>query len=264
MTEKDLVSKLNKLQATKPDQAWMASNRELFLSQISNSGADKLSAWKLFVINFKSFSQASSQPVFALGIFLVVLVSSTVFSHKLFSQAKPNDSLYIARIISEKVKLNTVFNSEARDKMEAQFAADHAKDISAVLADPNFNKEENQDQIAKLNDSFNKEIDTVKSKMNNLAARKAQDKAETATEDKQPAAEQAEESVSIASGEIADQGIQIAAKSLAATSTAAATSTKAEAASSSDQIIDDAKKSFDKKQYEDVINKLKEVDEIIK
>jgi hypothetical protein len=177
MNEKDLIAKLNNAKNLSPDKEWLTSNRALFLTQIANSGADKLSVWQVFYINFKSFAKASSQPVFASFVFLLVLVASSIFGHKLFSEAKPNDTLYVARVISEKAKLNTVLDANARDKMAVKFATRHAEDISELLANPEFNTEENKDRIEKLNEDFNKEIETVKSRIAKLEINQ-----ETATE----------------------------------------------------------------------------------
>ena len=172
MTEKDLINKLNNARNVSPDAKWLASNRELFLTQIANSGANKLTVWQIFSINLKSFAKVSSQPVFASFVFLLVLVASSVFGHQLFSQAKPNDTFYIARVISEKVKLNTVLDTESRNKMAVRFATDHARDISQILSNPEFNNDENKDEVEKLNEDFGKEIETVKNKMATIASNK--------------------------------------------------------------------------------------------
>jgi hypothetical protein len=266
MQQKDLISKLNNLKNIKPDSAWMESNRELFLAQISNSGANKLSTWKVFLINFQSASKAISQPAFALGAFMLLLVASSIFGHKLFSQAKPNDSLYIARIISEKAKLNTVFDSQERDRMTVKFAANHAKDITTVLSDPNFNNEANQDQVAILNDNFNKEMDTVKNKMVSFAAAKASHKSET---EKQEELKLSDEAVSIAADNKTDKGIQISKNNdepivpvLSATATLKTNTTTEQASSTpvaEENIVDETKELFDKKEYNNVTEKLNEV-----
>ncbi|MFZ4631756.1 MAG: hypothetical protein ACOYL8_00945 [Patescibacteria group bacterium] len=236
MTDKDLIAKLNSLKNINPDSNWMTSNRDLLLSQISNSGARDLSAWQSFVINLSSFAKAASQPVYALGVFVFVLVTGSLFSHQVFGGAKPNDSLYIARIISEKAKLNTMFNSDERNKLAVQFATDHAKDISNVLADPKFNTEENKDQVAKLNESFDKEIDTVKSKISYLIP-----SAKVTVPEEVKAT--GTDIVSIAGNEKATSGVQVLENKSA---------------------IDEAKVLFDKKDYTKASDKLKEVDELIK
>lgn len=276
MTNKDLIVKLNNLKTVNPEAEWLTSNRDLFLTQISNSGAEKLSAWEGFVINFRSFAKASSQPVFALGVFLLLLVSSSIFGHKLFSQAKPNDSLYIARVISEKVKLNTVIDTNTRDKMAVQFATNHAKDISAVLADPEFNTEDNQDQVAKLSESFNKEIETVKTKMEKIAAAKpVKEATEVEADIANEISTSSDDKVAIAAGaEVDDKGIQVSAiiseTSVASTSATSSVELELETeeeATSTEPIIptvpDQVKEMFEKKEYNNVIDKLNEVEELI-
>ena len=278
MTNKDLIAKLNNLRTVNPEATWLTSNRDLFLTQISNSGAEKLSAWEGFVINFRSFAKASSQPAFALGVFFLLLVSSSIFSHKLFSSAKPNDSLYIARVVSEKAKLNTVMDTNTRDKMAVKFATSHAKDISAVLADPEFNTENNQEQVAKLSESFNREIETVKTRMEKIAAAKpVQEIPAVITE----VATSSDDEVVIATGSgVDDKGIQVSATpatpatpAIPGTSTTstipAEPATPAVPATSTEAVItpnvpDQVKEMFEKKEYNNVIDKLNEVEELIK
>ena len=301
MTEKNLIKKLNNCKNVNPDAEWLNSNRELFLAQISNSGANKLSAWEIFYINLKSIAKAASQPVFALGVFFIVLVVSSIFTHRIFSHAKPNDSLYIARIISEKAKLNTVLDPGERDKLAVKFATGHARDISTVLANPEFNTEANSQKVEKLNESFTKEIETAKNKIvkiNERAAAQAQNQNQTGQASSTPTEEDV---ISIAIDEdyIESNGIEITGTETTevevdlATSTVKKEDTKenikdtekeetTDLASStdevaklitestetpkkpSDQIIEEAIKLFENKDYENVINKLNEINDSIK
>ncbi len=275
MTDKALISKLNSLKNVNPDANWLKSNRELLLTQISNSGATEISPRSAFIINLQSFFKTASQPAFALAVFILILVSGSLFSHQLFNKTKPNDSLYIARIISEKARLNTIFSQTERDRLAVQFAADHAQDITTVLADPQFNNNDNQEAVAKLSESFKKEINTVKTKMNRLAV------APTETE---------EEIVSMANTLKDEDGLEIyqkpdirqndpnsdleeeinnekvvlpdgpAEETIAEEEAEETIETKTD----SDKILEEAEELFEQKDYDNVLNKLKEVDEIIK
>lgn len=268
MTNKDLALKLNNLKNVNPDKSWLDSNRELLCAQIENSGGEELSTWKVFIINVQSFAKAASQPAFALGMF-VVLIGAGLFSQQALSHTKPSDSLYIARIISEKLKLNTTFDSAQRNKLAVRFAADHARDITAVLADPEFNTEANRDQVAKLTTNFKEEVDTVKNHISRLPV-----------ESKTQVAAVAEDIV-IADQSKDNKGIQVsggagsepsAPAPLALTAeepvaTPAATSSEVSVApevSPADKALDEATKLFDQKNYSEASDKLKEVDEIIK
>jgi hypothetical protein len=99
-------------------------------------------------INLGSAFKTAVQPAYALAAFVFVLLLGTVVSAEFFAGSKPNDSLYLARIISEQVKLTTTFNTVDRDRLASQFAVGHAQDITDVLADPQFNNEDNKDRVA--------------------------------------------------------------------------------------------------------------------
>jgi hypothetical protein len=284
MSEKDLIAKLNNLKNISPDKTWLDNNRELLLSQISNSGAKELSAWENLFINLSSFTKAAAQPVYAFGIFVFALVATGIYSHQLFTSAKPNDTLYIARVISEKAKLSTIINPESRDKLAMQFANERAQEISAVLADPSFNNDQNKDDIAKLNISFNEEIETIKTKIKNLAPVKNNQEAKVAENNSLN-----NDSVLIAENNKDNKGVQLfenpdnkiivnsnlhvesssPLKNLNGTQTLEikATSTPNEEKLNpdlNDAIINEAQKLFESKDYTKASNKLKEVKEILK
>lgn len=169
MTTQELLSQLKRLEKISPDEAWLKGNRDLLLTQISNSGAEKLPAWKMVLINLSSLSRVSVRPASSFAIFALLLVTGAIFSQRLVAQAQPNESLYIARIISEQVRLNTTFNAVSRDKMALEFSANHAQDISRVLDNPDFNTEENREKVEKLNNSFKAEVENVKRGLNRLS-----------------------------------------------------------------------------------------------
>lgn len=272
MTNKEFIAKLSNLQKTAPDAAWLKSNRELLLTQVSNSGADNLSVWKTLLINLSSLAKASVQPAYALGVFVLVLVGGSVFGNQVFSQVKPNDSLYIARIISEKAKLNTIFDTVERDKLAAQFATQHAQEISAVLADPKFNTDQNQAQVAALSASFNQEIINAKSRL--VEEKKTTVDGDVAIADSAKnnrglqvfVPGQAPDSITgTSTAPAAKEGSEgIKDDKLTATSTATTTIEILEKTESGSDILDEAQKLFDQKEYDQASNKLKEADGVIK
>ena len=165
--KKNLLSQINKLKEVQPDKEWKAQNQEFLRTHLVNDIKpgffSKLAVW------MKSFASASSQPAFALTAFVLILITGITFFNPLLLDAKPNESLYIARIISEKAQVNMTFNKENREKLSAQFATNHAKDITDLMNDPEFHKEEgSEDKIADLSENFNKEINTAKESINNI------------------------------------------------------------------------------------------------
>lgn len=270
MTENDFLKQLKNLQNIDPDTAWLKSNREILLSQINNSGVKELSSWRCFIINTRSFMQAASHPAMAFASLLLVLVGASAFGHLAFNKTKPNDSLYIARIISEKAKLNTVFNAEERDKMEVKFATDHAEAITEVLANTAVDAG-NQDQVAQLNESFNKEIDTARTKIvaiNNKKNTPVKTVAPAVAPVKIPAAVNSEDDAIVTAGNgKAEAGTQLLINNGAtetATKTEAVKTEVPAASQEPEKMLDEAKTLFDNKDYDSALNKLKEVKEMMK
>ncbi len=172
MTDKYLINNLKKLKTLSPDKTWQKNAKSLFMSQITNSGARELSSSDNFKILIKSLFSLSFKPVAVTLTSFMLLLTTSIFAHQAFEGNKPDDSLYIARIVSERAKLNTVLDSKARERLATKFAASHAKEISLILADPDFDLKANQEKIAKLNDSFNKEIDSVRTNVTNWDSQK--------------------------------------------------------------------------------------------
>ncbi|MDD2680799.1 MAG: hypothetical protein PHE20_01695 [Patescibacteria group bacterium] len=274
MTENNLLKKLKSLKSIKPEDSWLKSNREILLAQIANSSNKELSPWTRLVIDARSFLAIASKPAISFASLLLVLVGASAYGHLAFSKTKPNDSLYIARIISEKAKLSTVFDTEEREKMEVRFATNHAEDITEVLATQVLD-ENNQDQLAKFNDSFNKEIKTVRTRIVALN-KKVEPVAEnlsvvTISDD--------ENTLMTATSEKDDSGVQLAVNDeLEIDAVTVATKTPAivvdlesqveldsvNAIKGAEEVLNEVQSLFDNKEYDSALNKLKEVKELMK
>jgi hypothetical protein len=258
MTEKELIGKLNSMKSINLDSAWLKGNREVLYTQISNTGAGELSAWHKLLCEVKAIALTASKPAISIASLFIVLVSAGIFSHKIFSNAKPNESLYIARIISEKAKVNMTFNDQNRSKLEAKFAASHAQDIAAVLSGQNM---DNDSETARnLSAEFDREINTVKE---NLA--RVTPQVET------PAGSSLDNRTMAAEGQVIDNDQVFTADSSKASSgieidlsVAAGIDASQIAATSSIDVTDEVKQYFDNQEYSNAIDKLKEIEDSIK
>jgi len=175
MLEKELIIKLKKLQNLKPDQQWKTANREILYSQISNSintDNDFAESSVNNLINVitlpRRIYKLITQPAWVVVIITLVVVGGSVFSVRAARFTKPGDSLYIARVISEKAQLAITFNVDEKAKLNIKFSNNHAKDITQVLADPDFNNEDNKVKAEKLAQDFKKEINSVKTKLKEM------------------------------------------------------------------------------------------------
>ena len=159
MTDKDLFNSLKSLKEDiQPDTQWLHANRDSLFSQISNSGGKDLSPWSSFVINFKSVLRGVSVPAAVLGSLVLFLGAAMTYSHLLFSDTQPTDSLYIAREFSEQVKLTTMREGKDRDQLASKFAANKAQNIVTVLEEESLDEELRSD----LTEKFNKELSTMR------------------------------------------------------------------------------------------------------
>jgi hypothetical protein len=168
--KKNILSQLHNLKDIKPDKQWKTDSQDFLRAHIS--GGVETGVFSKVMVWLKDFAKVSSQPAFALSAFVLILITGVIFSNPILSDAKPNDSLYIARIISEKAQLNMTFNKESRDKLSAQFATNHAKDITNLMNDPEFHSQEDSEgKIANLSDDFNKEINSARESINSINER---------------------------------------------------------------------------------------------
>ena len=171
MKSQDLIVKLRSLNSVEPDAKFLNNNRELLLSQIENSGIEKISSFDRVLLTSENLARLFSKPAFALGAFVLVLFGANFVSSSVLEKSKPNDSLYIARVISERVKVNTTLNQEARERLAINYALRHAEDLASILSDEKFNNEENSDQLAKLSNDFINEVNKVESSLSRLSSK---------------------------------------------------------------------------------------------
>lgn len=211
MTDKQLIRQLHQLKTIKADSAWKANCREVLRSQISHSSNSSLSAWDNFLINLRSVSSLAYRPVAVIAGFLFLLIGTSVFGHQLFKTSTPNDSLYIARVVSEKAKLSTVIDSASRERLAALFALAHAEEISAILADPNFDWDKNASRVVKLNDDFQKEITIAKNRVTSLNERTNPSQPTISEETSSISPSEEEALLVIADNNKDDNGVQVSA-----------------------------------------------------
>lgn len=164
---KKITQQLKNLKSIKADDSWKKEG-ELFLYTKISREAKQVSRLNISMLWLRDFLKAISQPAFALGAFVLILLTGVIFSQPFLGQAMPNDSLYIARILSEKAQVNMTFDSQSRNKLTAKFASNHAKDITTVLSNPNFNHSDNEKTVAKLNQSFKDELEVVKDSLEKI------------------------------------------------------------------------------------------------
>jgi len=242
MTERELIAKLNNLQNVKPDDSWKTSHREILLAQVQNTSGDyRVTGMENFWLVTRNVFASVPQFAWASMAIVLFLTTGIFFGDRL--PVGPNNSLYIARVISEHARLSTRFDGAAKSRLTVQYASGHAREIASTLSD--INNVSDQSEVAKLNDSFKTEIAKFKE---NLPTVKSDDNA----------------LVTIADSEVATTGLTVYTPAGEGTETPVASSTPVETKKDAKLILAEAEKLFNAKDYAGALDKLKEADEVIK
>ena len=111
------------------------------------------------------------------SVLILVVGIGGVYASK---NSKPGDSLYIAKIISEKAQFAMTFDEKNKAKLGVEFATNRAKEMIQVLEDKGQTATSNNDKLEKLSQNFKKEISQVKTRLSVIKAAKDQAKSEEA------------------------------------------------------------------------------------
>ena len=243
MTERELIKKLNNLQHVKPDDSWKTSHREILLAQVQNTSGDfHLSTLGNFWMLTRNVFASVPQFAWASVAIVLFLATGIFFGDRL--PVGPNNSLYIARVISERAKLSTMSDGAAKSRLTVQYSSGHARDIASALSD--VNNTSNQEEVAKLNDTFKTEIAKVKENLpeptnNNDAV------------------------VTIADSEVATTGLTVyTPESAKPEAVVVASSTPVAEAKDAKVILDEAEELFNAKDYAGALDKLNEANQVLK
>jgi hypothetical protein len=250
MKEKEILRQLNKFQNVAPDDSWKKSNRELLLSQISNSQAQDVEIGWLnsLKIQLQAFNSAY-QPAVAVVLILAFIVSGGTFGLKASQDTKPGDSLYIAKRISEKTQLAFTFNEEKKKQLGIEFMGNRMDELSQVLASAD--AESQKDEMVKTIDNLKREVSNAKN--TNLAVKPEEESEEVVEEEQQ---EEEGGMVFTANSNKDEKGIQISESSVPEDK---ASSTEEIMEEEPEDMLKQAKELLEKEDYDGVILKLEEV-----
>ncbi len=166
MNNKNIINQIKTLRKVKPDLLWKNSNRELLISQIGFE--HKESEQKVNVLTEVIKDLAMDLKVYASrpGVFVVMLaliaLGGPIYAAKNLNKAKPGDSLYIAKIVSEKAQLALTFNQVEKAKLGLEFAENRTREIAKVLVQFNKDRQEKDTKVQKLTNDFKGEINKIK------------------------------------------------------------------------------------------------------
>lgn len=172
MEDRELLQKLNNLKTIRPDDNFKKNYREVLYSQISAGVTENKSASNLKIIwdgimPGKVFL-GMIKPVWVTSLVSVLILIIGVGGVYASKNSKPGDSLYIAKIISEKAQFAMAFNEKDKAKLGLEFAANRAKEITQVLGESKEPEDKKGETVKQLSQNFKKEISQVKNRLTTI------------------------------------------------------------------------------------------------
>ncbi|MDP2766664.1 MAG: DUF5667 domain-containing protein [Candidatus Methanoperedens sp.] len=281
MNEQELLKQLNNLKNIKPDSQWEKGNRELLFNQIYGSQSalggqsedrEAEISWIKILGNMAAHSKMIkqlSQPACVVCAIVIIVFGGGIAGVKAARNTKPGDSLYIAKIISEKTQFAVTFNEKEKAKLGLDFAGNRAREISQVIAESDKNKEA---QVEKLTEDFKNEIKQVKSRLEKINAIAKKGAGDTGGAGKTDETQGTEQDAGVFSANLGkdNQRMEISEpenkdQSLTATTTETAAVKSAPVSDGGDleNALNEAEKLFNEKDYSGTLNKLNEANDII-
>lgn len=167
MSDKEILSQLNKLKDIKPDSKWREESKGVLMNQIYGFGSSEERVG-FFMRIYQSLPvrvlRTIPQPVLVVFV-LMSMLGGGITSFKVARETKPGDSLYVAKIVSEKTQRAFTFDEKKKLKLEIEFAKNRAQEIDKILSDDD---SDNDDQVKDMIASFNKDLGTIKTKIKEM------------------------------------------------------------------------------------------------
>jgi hypothetical protein len=269
MNDKDLLKKLNNLKTIKPDDNFKKNCRELLYTQISagatvnKSESNLRIIWQSIMPGKIFLNMVKPAWVMSLASLLILVIGvGGVYASK---NSKPGDSLYIAKIISEKAQFVMTFNEKDKAKLGLQFATNRAKEITQILEESKEPEDKKGEKVEELTQNFKKEISQVKSRLTTIKAAENKNNQNQAEEAEVFGANLGKDNQRMEISEpikpvVKEEASPEVKPELAAP--AIATTTK-ENLNSPSEALEEAEKMLDEKNYDGAIDKIEEAKQII-
>jgi len=279
MDDKEILKKLNNLKTIKPDNQWKNNYRQVLFSQISSGqaeidkGKEDGFSWKVFFGDLipQGFKFELVKPIWISILVIFILLGGGLVSVYASLDTKPGDSLYIAKVISEKAQFAITFNEKGKAKLNLEFATNRAEEINQLLKESTALEQDKNKKVQQLNLDFKRELNQAKSRLNkidNTNKIKINNNEEVQyfganlgkDDQRMEVSEPAKQEII---NNQANENNAAPENQLSATATTTENSLVAAEEKSAGQILEEAEKLFDEKNYDGSINKLREINTVI-
>jgi len=249
MNDHFVTQQLKKLRQINPSETWVSEQRQIIMAQVYNGQEPEVTAANRWGDFWLSFKYLVTQPVTAVSAFLVVaLLGGGSASYLASRNAKPGDSMFLAKKINERAQLLAVsFDRTEQNRLKLSIARQRATDMSEV------DQEANQQQAEAISREFKQTINDVKerlakdeAKTEALASLRAKNPVQ-APKESATTSDKMDDTFSVASGKDKGDRLEISEPSKPTTR----------------QMLEDAEKLFDNKEYSAAIDKLQTASDLI-
>ncbi|NCN07228.1 hypothetical protein GW933_00900 [Candidatus Falkowbacteria bacterium] len=178
MTNNDLIEKLNQIKdlnsGGKPDSAWIASNRDVMMSQIQPNSQNESTVKELgdgfyygqyFNNLFRQNFLKPAIATFAL-VFLMLGYSATL---SVANASLPGDTLYPIKTAKERVQLAFTFEEEEKVKLQMTFVSNRADELQQLVKTTSDDNNKNA-VVKQTAQQIVKDVATVKDHLNEISA----------------------------------------------------------------------------------------------
>lgn len=267
MSDKDILSQLNKLKGVAPDSSWKENSRGVLLNQIYGFGVEK-EKLGFFASLYHSLPvqvmRTVSQPVMVVFALVAVLAGGGL-GLRIAQETKPGDSLYVAKIVGERTQRVFTFDDKEKLRLEIEFAKNRAEEMDEILA----GEGQNEKQLEKAVSGFNESMVVIKAKLKEMEKMgRVEKEVAVAPVDKQvetPAVNEEEDVVFSANSEKDTTGMQTSEKDESDVATGTDDKIKKEEIKdiNTKSILEEAGQLLDGDDYAATINKLNEAEEMV-
>lgn len=246
MNDHFVSQQLKKLRQITPNADWVSQQRQVIMAQVYHGQQPVSLAFSRWSDLWLSFKYAFSQPgVVVSAILATVLLGGGTTSYLVGRQAKPGDSLYIAKQLSERAQLLAVsFDRAEQNKLKLALASQRVSEMAAV------DQQADQQQAAAISREFKQTVSDVKDR---LAQAESQAATAALVKANQPKAtiNKVDDTFSAATGKDKTGRLEVS-------QPVTATATKTPS-----QIIEEAEQLFDKQEYSAAIDKLEAASQLM-
>ena len=154
------------LRAVKMDNGIKAKQKTYLMREINSQPSAYLQDKPVIEGNFWSqLSHFFVQPAVFVSLLVLALTAYGAVGVVASEKTKPGDSLYIAKIVSEKTQLALTFNGNKRTQLNLEFAGNRAREIKMVLDQSQSAAEERDKKVSDLTQAAKKEINQVRGRI---------------------------------------------------------------------------------------------------